>query len=484
MSYKFIFGNKKLSEINEENLQSLITNQVAEGWYIEYKREMPSQNPKNPAGLKIAAGLAAFANSRGGYYIVGVEDDENNIANDVCGFNNESNLKEKIQGIVTKNVSPVPFFESHIINLENGKIVLIIEVREGFETPYLCSDGKVYVRQGEAKDPIVEKDRHLYQKLIDKGSKLKEKIDDFSKNPYLDAYKIVNRFEKTIGNKSLIEIYLYTHPYNDFIFEDFFSIKFKDKLYKLFNSQINCFNNSASGNLTFKSIQTSTNSYILQTENSNYSNINTIEIFKNGNIKIILPLFEYNLERSAYHGDIFTGIEPNYESKLVYWEQYKKLLNNKFTKDDFDCKILDLNNVQGEIILLLTCYMSILEEYSYPIISLKYRLKISNVFKKFIFLDNSDFINHLKETDILVVAKNEIEFPNFKNNFPADLDSNMKHSGDSHLSLNQFLPFIIMINVLGTLGYNPFIFDTGENYLTNFGNYLNRINTKTELIKK
>ncbi len=212
MSYKFIFNNKKLGEINEQDLQSLITNQVAEGWYIEYKRQMPSQSPKIAAILKIAASLAAFANSRGGYYIVGIEDDENNIANDVCGFDNESNLKEKIQGIVTKNVFPTPFFESHIVNLENGKIVLIVEVTEGFETPYLCSDGKVYVRQGEARDPIAEKDRYLYQKLIDKGSKLKEKIDDFSTNPYLDIYKETNYLGIKTGTKPLIEIYIYTQP--------------------------------------------------------------------------------------------------------------------------------------------------------------------------------------------------------------------------------------------------------------------------------
>ena len=62
------------------------------------------------------------------------------------------------------------------------------------------------------QDEINEKVLHLYQKLIDKGSKLKEKIDDFSTNPYLDIYKETNYLGIKTGTKPLIEIYIYTQP--------------------------------------------------------------------------------------------------------------------------------------------------------------------------------------------------------------------------------------------------------------------------------
>ena len=41
---------------------------------------------------------------------------------------------------------------------------------------------------------------------------MKEKIDDFSTNPYLDIYKETNYLGIKTGTKPLIEIYIYTQP--------------------------------------------------------------------------------------------------------------------------------------------------------------------------------------------------------------------------------------------------------------------------------
>jgi hypothetical protein len=120
--------------------------------------------------------------------------------------------------------------------------------------------------------------------------------------------------------------------------------------------------------------------------------------------------------------------------------------------------------------------MAILEEYSYEINSLKYRLKITNVFKKFIFLDDLDFLNHLNETDILVMAKDEIEFPSFKNNLPKDLGISVEN--DNNLPLNQTLSALLMIKVLALLGYHPAIFSNVNNYMESVRIYLQRVYKK------
>ena len=62
--------NKIISEIKYEDLEKLIKNNISEGWFIEYK----SSFPKNK---KIADSIASFANSEGGWYIVGIEEKEN-----------------------------------------------------------------------------------------------------------------------------------------------------------------------------------------------------------------------------------------------------------------------------------------------------------------------------------------------------------------------------------------------------------------------
>ena len=70
---------KKISKLRQADLNILIENQVAEGWYVEYKKDFPSTN-------KIGHSIASFANSDGGWYIVGVEANEDNVATSILGF--------------------------------------------------------------------------------------------------------------------------------------------------------------------------------------------------------------------------------------------------------------------------------------------------------------------------------------------------------------------------------------------------------------
>jgi len=57
--------DKPIDSLREEDLQTLVTRQVAEGLYVEYKREFPNRNEK------IGWSLASFANTHGGWYLVG-----------------------------------------------------------------------------------------------------------------------------------------------------------------------------------------------------------------------------------------------------------------------------------------------------------------------------------------------------------------------------------------------------------------------------
>jgi predicted HTH transcriptional regulator len=57
------FG-KSFIKVKEKDLELLKS--VAEGWYVEYKKE--KQN-----GKKIAKSISSFANSHGGIYFIGIE---------------------------------------------------------------------------------------------------------------------------------------------------------------------------------------------------------------------------------------------------------------------------------------------------------------------------------------------------------------------------------------------------------------------------
>src|SRR5438876_12398434 len=70
---------KPIDQLGEGDLATLISNEVAEGYYVEYKSTPPSKT-------KIGHSIASFANTYGGWYIIGVRSDANNVASATDGF--------------------------------------------------------------------------------------------------------------------------------------------------------------------------------------------------------------------------------------------------------------------------------------------------------------------------------------------------------------------------------------------------------------
>ena len=62
--------NKNIHELEYGDLDVLIDNEVSEGWTLEYKQEIVKSKD-------IAKSIASFANSEGGWYIVGIKEKEN-----------------------------------------------------------------------------------------------------------------------------------------------------------------------------------------------------------------------------------------------------------------------------------------------------------------------------------------------------------------------------------------------------------------------
>src|SRR5437016_5394889 len=91
--------------LDARDLQQLVERSVAEGYYVEFKREPPSND-------KIGHSLASLANSYGGWYIVGVETDEHNIAKDICGFDTGHipDPISKVRDIARSHIDPTPVF--------------------------------------------------------------------------------------------------------------------------------------------------------------------------------------------------------------------------------------------------------------------------------------------------------------------------------------------------------------------------------------
>lgn len=123
--------------MDEENLKQIL--QEGEGYKIEFKENLNNLDKE----------IVAFANASGGRIFLGIDDEGN-----VLGVKTTNELKSKIQDIANNCDPKVKIF------IEKFKNIFIINVREGTNKPYKCSEG-FYKRIGPnsqklTRDEILE----------------------------------------------------------------------------------------------------------------------------------------------------------------------------------------------------------------------------------------------------------------------------------------------------------------------------------------
>ncbi len=188
-----------LSELAVDDLGKL--REVAEGWYVEYKRELP-----NAKG--IAKSITSFANQYGGWLIVGVDENEEREAGSFPGIPSSEiqEAEQKIQRAAASHSSPSPHFEVKslsgpcpVIQLLEGRSVIVVHVDEGEEAPYVHSTGKVYRRVGEASEPRAETDRAQLDSLWERSKQVQRRLEEF----------LLARPRVSIAEEKSIRLHLY-----------------------------------------------------------------------------------------------------------------------------------------------------------------------------------------------------------------------------------------------------------------------------------
>lgn len=160
------------------DLLRLTENKVAEGFYVEYKQQLPAHH-------KVARSIASFANTSGGWYIVGVLTDAHNVPIAIPGFpaDQYADPISTIQEVCKTHIDPVPIFHIQVVTLVDGRLVLAVYVPDGQSTPFVTKDGRVYRRVGESSDPVSETDRHALNQIIERGREVRQRFAEFAVDP-------------------------------------------------------------------------------------------------------------------------------------------------------------------------------------------------------------------------------------------------------------------------------------------------------------
>jgi Putative DNA-binding domain len=180
----------QIGDLKASDLGILST--VSEGWYIEYKSQLPSAS-------SIAKSVSAFANTYGGWLFYGIS--EKSKAEAVAGTfvgidrNGVDAALQTVRHAISHSLNPQPFFETKVlwgpepaVGLEKDKAVICIKVPRGFAAPYVHKSGVIYRRVGDGSEPKAENDRFVLDQLWRRGDEVRkeykhwlERSPEFSK---------------------------------------------------------------------------------------------------------------------------------------------------------------------------------------------------------------------------------------------------------------------------------------------------------------
>lgn len=134
-----------------------------ETFFIEFKEE-------NIRNTQLTKEISAFANSFGGYILLGVNDSKKIVG---C-----SNIwtELKINTIICNGISHTPHFDIKKFDLKNSKKLCIIKVEEGTNPPYITNDGYIYHRVSSSSDRV--KDANTLNNLYLRNQNNIKKIED------------------------------------------------------------------------------------------------------------------------------------------------------------------------------------------------------------------------------------------------------------------------------------------------------------------
>jgi Putative DNA-binding domain len=381
--------------LQPEDLQILITRQVAEGYYVEYKRELPTQRHK------IARSLASLANTYGGWYIVGVETDGHNVAKTVLGFAPELSHDpiSVIRDLIKHHIDPVPVLFPHVITLDTGNLVLIVYVPDKQETPFITSDGRIYRRTHDSSDPVPETSRYALDQIVERGKEVSKNFARFSK----DERTLIK--EKENG---WLKIYISPYPFGLIEPPDIFSTSAIKKLLaaskKSIKFPLDGSENTISGNIEFNAIYPTANSLILRQTNfqSEAFNSLTVEFDIFGRAKIFIPLPQGQMKGSALHSLCSPLVKQQISARLKADDAGYNMQNL--------LKFFDIGKLWLTTSILSNYYLEWLGELT-TITGFQVALEFDNMWRCVPFYDFDSWGKQVQQFGLPVLMRDYVRFP-------------------------------------------------------------------------
>jgi len=148
---------KQFESVDENDLLSLVDNQVIERKTLEYKESLPGNSDSEKR--EFLADVSSFANGSGGHLILGIRETDG-VPTELAGLEiaNLDSEKLRLENIIRDGVEPrIPGVGIREIPLKNKKVAIVIRVPRSWALPHMVTfkaHSRFYSRNSAGKYPL------------------------------------------------------------------------------------------------------------------------------------------------------------------------------------------------------------------------------------------------------------------------------------------------------------------------------------------
>ena len=367
-----------LSDVSPEDLERL--REVHEGWYVEYKQQLIGNR-------ELAKSLSSFANQYGGWLFLGVsEDGQNHVANEFPGIP-DSEVQfalESIRNAAKDLLNPPVFYNVRLfpgpiasIGIEEGHSIIVVQVPEGPNPPYIHNDGRIYRRVGDSSQPVPVADRSTFDLLAQRGEETRKRLAE-----RVLWSPVTSKGEE---NQPYIHVSILSDPY--------------EVMGHWYGEGFEAFAETMKGfTLPFDNVFSMPGGFIARQvgRNDPYKRVLTWHFSRNCHSFVTIPI-------PTLQADVTQPVWAEYSTGSRF---VSMLANTELTY----CRVLDLNGVLNLLgaIMRRHCILSSQAKVNGPFY-LKAHLEA--VWRTIPFVDHSAYLEHIGQFGYPVVQETEITVP-------------------------------------------------------------------------
>lgn len=138
-----------MARLNLESINDLINKKIEESLNLDYKRELDEHNNE------IAKDISAFANTKGGRIIYGIEQERDGTPK-LKNWIDSKGAKERIENVILIHIQPeIKGYDIYSIeNPDNhSQAVFVVEIPESLDSPHMANH-RYYIRRNLKSEPM------------------------------------------------------------------------------------------------------------------------------------------------------------------------------------------------------------------------------------------------------------------------------------------------------------------------------------------